>query len=734
MSDSQPPSTIRAAFPLLSDDEIAGLIAGLAPHSPVGSLTDSNEADSAFDRIAVWMLQRPSTCFGACLPGLWLVRDEPIRNAGLPGRVVIVLSQQGITVWGDMLEFTPSILLDMRGFRDGHIQRFLAVTARVSAEACCRGAPPSRCPVVDVFEQRLFPPKAPLRMSELHSLLDWAWNEARAKTVADLIAACQRTDIPDDIALLSESLHSMPLGELFSGIERTDSLEQLVNEFCEILDQRSRLIFLSRISLNNACTLEHLAGEMDITRERVRQLQVDADARMKEAIRSRRYAPVAWRAHTLAGMLGVAVPRDTGYLDQAIQQATQGVADATRELMTDVLLWIAGPYSWDSATGWLRVGEIPEQRIVNDCSDPCGRVNMDLVRQVLTERGLVCPVHDAWIAQLGMVKQVQGSWLIWTGTVVDKAVRLLEVCGEPATPEALVSSIGEGHDVGATRSRLYGDERVMRVDMTRVGLRSWGMEEYSGIADEIDQELERRGGSADVGDLIATLVERFALREVSVKSYLCVPMFVLEGNTVRRRTGTDPFPGVAPVTETAGCYLHGGETLSWRIEVNADTLRGSGRSLPASIASWLGVTPGSQRLLAADGDTVRITWPIASTTGPLLGSIRFLAEREGAQPGDPVLVTIRRDAGTIDASRVNAAAIHATQGFERLALLTGIPNENGEAAFLHRLGGALGVRGTRAAISAKLRQRGEETLASFVPVESASPELDAAIDALKDLF
>ena len=38
------------------------------------------------------------------------------------------------------------------------------------------------------------------------------------------------------------------------------------------------------------------------------------------------------------------------------------------------------------------------------------------------------------------------------------------------------------------------------------------------------------------------------------------------------------------------------------------------------------------------------------------------------------------------------------------------------------------------AVSAALRGRGESALATLLPAESESPELDAAIDALKDLF
>jgi hypothetical protein len=57
-----------------------------------------------------------------------------------------------------------------------------------------------------------------------------------------------------------------------------------------------------------------------------------------------------------------------------------------------------------------------------------------------------------------------------------------------------------------------------------------------------------------------------------------------------------------------------------------------------------------------------------------------------------------------------------------------------EGTFLPALGSAIGTRGTAAAVSAALRRRGESELAASVPAESESPALDAAIDALKDLF
>jgi hypothetical protein len=477
-----------------------------------------------------------------------------------------------------------------------------------------------------------------------------------------------------------------------------------------------------------------LATEIGVTKQRVRQLSVLAEERIQEALAAPRFAPIGWRAHTLRTRLGTAVPSDTHHLNEATQHVTRGVSDAGRERVLDVLLWLAGPYSWDSATGWLRTKEVPGPEVIDTFSDERGRVDMQRLQEHLTGSGLLPAVQPVWRDQIGRIRNIESNWLIWSGTVTDKAARVLDVWGRPATPEEIVNSIGEGHDVRATRSRLLEDERFMRVDMTRIGLRSWGLEEYSSIAEEIDQELDRRGGTADLGDLVATLVARFNLREASIRFYVNAPMFVLEGDTIRRRTSADAHDPVPPVTDTAGCYLLGPDALTWRVEVSTDTLRGSGRQMPAPIAAWLGVMPGSRRSLTADGVAVGVTWPETSAAGPALGSIRFLVERVGGQVGEQVLLVFRRDEGTVGLTRIESLTANAAQGLQRLSLLTGIPQSAVEGVFLHALGQALGTSGTLAAVTAALRKRGESALATLLPAESESPELDAAIDALKDLF
>jgi hypothetical protein len=139
-------------------------------------------------------------------------------------RIGTTLARLSITVWGEVLELTPSHLLDIRGFGEGTLQPFLAAAVKISAEACCRQMPPARMPTVDLFEGRYFRPRASFRTNQFMRLLDWAVNEAGAITVGDLLASCSQSHRPEDIALLCDSLRSTRLEDLFDGICREEGI------------------------------------------------------------------------------------------------------------------------------------------------------------------------------------------------------------------------------------------------------------------------------------------------------------------------------------------------------------------------------------------------------------------------------------------------------------------------------------------------------------------------------
>ena len=133
------------------------------------------------------------------------------------------------------------------------------------------------------------------------------------------------------------------------------------------------------------------------------------------------------------------------------------------------------------------------------------------------------------------------------------------------------------------RSRLLDDDRFVRTDRFRLGLRRWGVEGYTGIVDEIEEEIERRGGEADVEELVHKLTKQFDLRASSVISYTTVPRFVVDKGRIHVRRADEPFVPNKTLFDEAHAFLLDHDRCSYRVRVDRDILRGSGRSLPRGV-------------------------------------------------------------------------------------------------------------------------------------------------------
>jgi RNA polymerase nonessential primary-like sigma factor len=70
---------------------------------------------------------------------------------------------------------------------------------------------------------------------------------------------------------------------------QAQEIESLVKQWLERLSERQRMVIERRFGLNNqeVCTLEDLAGQMDLTRERVRQIQLEALGQLRRILRQR---------------------------------------------------------------------------------------------------------------------------------------------------------------------------------------------------------------------------------------------------------------------------------------------------------------------------------------------------------------------------------------------------------------------------------------------------------------
>ena len=309
---------------------------------------------------------------------------------------------------------------------------------------------------------------------------------------------------------------------------------------------------------------------------------------------------------------------------------------------------------------------------------------------------------------------------------------LLALLKRPATADELNEMIGEGHSVRSLRNRLLDDERFVRTDRRRTGLRRWGLEEYSGIVDEIEEEIERRGGEADVDDLVRTITTQFGLRIGSVISYTTVPRFVIESRRIRVRRAEEPYVPTRTLFDEAGAFLIDDDRCSYRLRVDGDVLRGSGRSLPQGVGAWLGVQPGARRRVRLpDGDLLLVSWPESALLGPALGSLRRQAIALGAEDGDYLLLVFDRASDGVEADVVRRVDLDAATDWRRGSLLTGL-RATDEAEFEQALAFALGAF-SAAELRRRCRSRGEQELAELLRVETSS-ELDDALERLKEVL
>lgn len=423
-------------------------------------------------------------------------------------------------------------------------------------------------------------------------------------------------------------------------------------------------------------TLESLGRVYGVTRERVRQLQRRTERRLRREIDE---SPAARElAGALRDSLGVAYPLDA--LDQAPELAALAPPDVhgdERAELWRTAIWHAGftiaIRRFEPAEGgWaLRAGVTPHDLLdgLRERAAATGRLALRDARAALAAASVSPAVVAALLDETpeGM-KRFGETFLPWPPSLTDKAEIILRWLGRPASDVELFDLIEESRSRRGFRNRLTEDQRFMRTDRSVFALRDWGLEKYRGISDEIVDIIARNGGEARMTDIVIAITDRFSVAESSVRAYANAPRFVTENGRVRLRTDEPVEIDFPDALTVAGVYRPAPDRLRYLLAVISDTMRGSGRMVPAPVANALGVGPGEDRVYqSAAGARVRISWLMASPSGPNIGSVKSLAEETGARIGDRLALDFDLARLTVAATRVPAGAA----GAERLRLALG---------------------------------------------------------------
>ena len=192
-------------------------------------------------------------------------------------------------------------------------------------------------------------------------------------------------------------------------------------------------------------------------------------------------------------------------------------------------------------------------------------------------------------------------------------------------------------------SKLSLDDRFVRASRTTWGLRSWtGITEYAGIANAIGDYIAACGGKANVDEVFEYLLGTYPdVAPSSVGTYLSTLEFIITGDLVRRRTTDDEWPEVPPVTTVRGAFRHSDNAIRLFVPVTADTLRGSAQAIARAVATAVGVDPGQRKTFHNPHGPVAVFWPLTSTSGARIGSLRAQTSAAEATAGDTLVLAFK---------------------------------------------------------------------------------------------
>ncbi|WP_343709682.1 hypothetical protein [Mycobacterium sp.] len=474
------------------------------------------------------------------------------------------------------------------------------------------------------------------------------------------------------------------------------------------LTERDRKILDTRLWARHPLTRHALADQLGKNGTWIYRHQPRVEARFAELCANPLHRDLIGHAGQLRLRIG-AVAREHTLTAALAEIGLDEESQAGR-----MLLYLAGPYQraaaegwWEnnSTGGWARAVKAVDAVFARGPA-PERSAFMNALAKAGVQRELADDVVDS---QPGL-RRFGDKWVRWGNSIADKAAAILHVDSThtPVTSDVIAAAIGENHHERAVSQALFGDRRFARASRQMWALGEWGLPEYSGVFHEIAQRVDSAGGSITIAELVRDITTTFPdVAEASVRTYISTQAFIVEDNTVRRRTTTDSWREVSPLNKARGAFRNGTNRIRLAIPVTHDVLRGSGQPIHPAVADALGVIPGQQRRFTGVIDIV-IRWQLSSARGPSVGTLRPLTTALEAVEGDELVLVLNSKSATFDIGRIAADDnLH-----QRLQMLIARPSPNPLSA----IATSLSCQPTE--VITLLRQRGDTDLADLLDQEA----------------
>jgi hypothetical protein len=495
----------------------------------------------------------------------------------------------------------------------------------------------------------------------------------------------------------------------------------------EGFDDRARRILAERLlATSSPTTLDALGQEFSLTRERVRQVEVAVRKKISKRLEFPAFQNIVRAGEALSTQLGLAFPSA-----EAIRTASlfaSSTVTAANPFLLPLLLWIGGPY--EEREGWMVRRPYAANMALLESVLPSTAevVAFEELSIQLNELGVNSTHHKQLIGFLGC-RQIENQVLTWRGSLADKAFALLSAAREPLTREQISAQIPEEHSIRTLGNYLYYDKRFRRINLTQFALATWGHAPYKGIVQELSDEIVRSGGEATLQYLRETLIARFGISESSVVSYLNSPLFArTSGGGFRLRREDEDVVVQTRVDLTRSCFEIS-ESWAYRLRIDDELSRGSGRNIPSGFAQSIGVTPGSAQSYQTEFGEYKISW---SGAQPIVGSVRRSIEKHSLQNGDWVYII--PNANRVAFEILKQSDIGSMDDISRLCRECCLSNTAEPADALTMIARSIGLdpdTSTWTTIKRRLLERRELELVALVPDDETDYDTSTIADLLE---
>ncbi len=338
--------------------------------------------------------------------------------------------------------------------------------------------------------------------------------------------------VREDVVLAVDGKAAFSGANCFEG-----ALEQVISEFTV----RDRDIFVRRYTKAIADSLEVIGEDHGITRERVRQLEIEIHKRIDMVFQ---------RFHVrqkLQSLFGENVPfLSYGKAVECFPELDSVLPITNTALANIILYHYKNIFSFEIKDGWVATPSIAGAQtlfrtILSRESNKYGVVSESALTKFTSTnvRSVSLEILKEWLQYSGAAFYKEHIILKPSKNAMILAVLSIEQ--RPMSVEEIAVAIQTDANIASLSNVLSSNPETVRLNKDDWGLREWGKKPYVSIRQLIYDKIQSNGGAMDQRRLIDELVDEYSLNIKTVHHYCNMPLFRTVKGVISITDGvTDP--------------------------------------------------------------------------------------------------------------------------------------------------------------------------------------------------